>query len=309
MDRRHFATRLSIFAAAFVPAAVRGQKPTMTIPGNKQVIGEGQNKDQPGIYGVNLHGGDGVDGQSDSGNGMHGSANKLFNGSEPWDYLMFTRLSSELSIILFLIVFTAGTVSAQRVDYEKREIQASPQVKQKLADFRSRIQVKKLRYKVAYTEVFEAPIASLTGLIVPKNLNTLAIKQNAFARQRLKADDAAKAAYEKRIGKSVIEFQLQATPQSTFFDWRQQGIVTDVKNQNPCGSCWDFGALAAYDSSYQRRNGVKLSLSEQEILDCSKAGTCKGGWHTTVFDYLIGNEGQPMRPTRLIRPRQTQRAA
>jgi hypothetical protein len=96
MDRRNFATRLSIFAAALLPAAVRGQQPRsnqprITVPGNKEqppaqttivdihkpAYGEGGNKTEAGVYGVNFHGGDGVDGQTDSGNGVHGSA---YNG-------------------------------------------------------------------------------------------------------------------------------------------------------------------------------------------------------------------------------------
>src|SRR5262249_3546166 len=71
------------------------------------------------------------------------------------------------------------------------------------------------------------------------------------------------------------------------FDWVDQGKVTHVKDQRDCGSCWDFCAIAAFEASYAIRNGAMIDVSEQQILDCAKAGSCCGGWHTPVFDYLL----------------------
>jgi cathepsin L len=71
------------------------------------------------------------------------------------------------------------------------------------------------------------------------------------------------------------------------FDWVDLGKVTHVKDQSDCGSCWDFCAIAAFEASYAIRNGMMIDASEQQILDCARAGSCCGGWHTPVFDYLI----------------------
>src|SRR5262249_1236475 len=43
----------------------------------------------------------------------------------------------------------------------------------------------------------------------------------------------------------------------------------------------------AYEGSYAIRNNILIDASEQDVLSCSGAGTCGGGWHMGVFDYLI----------------------
>jgi cathepsin L len=189
---------------------------------------------------------------------------------------------------IFIILFTAaGITFSQEINYTQRELNASPQIKQRLVQMRTVIQQRKLNYTVGYTTALDMTRKQLTGLIVPSNVRNLIVQQNIRAKQMLEADNVAKLDYEKRIGKPAQDFILAPSPYLSVFDWRKFGIVTRVQNQKACGSCWDFGALAAYESSYQKRNGEKWDLSEQEILDCANIGSCAGGWHTNVFDYMI----------------------
>jgi cathepsin F len=73
------------------------------------------------------------------------------------------------------------------------------------------------------------------------------------------------------------------------FDWRNKGnVVTPVKDQGQCGSCWDFSATETMESVWALAGNQLVSLSEQQILDCDTVdGGCNGGDTTTAYQYVI----------------------
>lgn len=77
-------------------------------------------------------------------------------------------------------------------------------------------------------------------------------------------------------------------------DWRTQGVVTPVKDQGDCGSCWSFAAAETIESHWAISKGQLWELSEQQILDCTSnpqhcggTGGCNGGTAEVAFASII----------------------
>ena len=76
------------------------------------------------------------------------------------------------------------------------------------------------------------------------------------------------------------------------FDWRDKGVVTDVKNQSGCGSCWSFGTTGNLEGLYALKKGVIKTFSEQFLIDCdTQDNGCEGGYMINAFDWIKENGG------------------
>lgn len=74
----------------------------------------------------------------------------------------------------------------------------------------------------------------------------------------------------------------------TTIDWRAEGLVTDIKDQEQCGSCWAFSAVVTMEGAHARHTGNLTSLSEQDLVDCvPDCYGCNGGWPYLAIDYVI----------------------
>ena len=85
-------------------------------------------------------------------------------------------------------------------------------------------------------------------------------------------------------------------------DWREQNAVSEVKNQQRCGSCWSFSTTGALESAWYLatggggggggggEGGTMEPLSEQTLVSCeADCNGCNGGFPYKAMDWVAFN--------------------
>ena len=60
-------------------------------------------------------------------------------------------------------------------------------------------------------------------------------------------------------------------------DWRDSGIVSPVKWQGKCGSCWAFASTEMIESYVAQASGLLFTLSPQQLVSCAPNPNDCGG--------------------------------
>lgn len=86
-----------------------------------------------------------------------------------------------------------------------------------------------------------------------------------------------------------IDNLVQQVPRE--YDLRIEGLISPVKNQASCGSCWAFCTTATLEGAMALKNGGRdLNLSEQSLVDCAWPygnGGCQGGQLDGAMAYVV----------------------
>jgi cathepsin K len=161
--------------------------------------------------------------------------------------------------------------------YLAREAQASPKLKQILATGRKEIADRKLTFNIGNTTASERDIHTLYG----------EYKVIAADDARIKALLAQMAAEQAAILKNIKDLE-NVTANSSSYDPRNDNRLPAIRDQQ-CGDCWSYSSVGALEISDIKENHTppgNIDLSEAQVVDCSGAGSCSGGWPYLVYEWL-----------------------
>jgi cathepsin F len=86
--------------------------------------------------------------------------------------------------------------------------------------------------------------------------------------------------------------KIDALPVSYNWYTHSPAVVTPIKNQEQCGSCWAFSATEQIESVWALAGHPIVALAPQQIVDCDKTCEgCGGGFTQRAYEYVISAGG------------------
>lgn len=150
--------------------------------------------------------------------------------------------------------------------------------------------------------LFEAKLADVkafnekSGRTYTKGINHM----SDWTVEEFKATNGARPRAMKHLADPTLRkpFKATDTPRPPSVDYRNSvpAILTAVKDQGMCGSCWAHGSTETMESYLALATGNLYVLSQQQVTACAPnvqqcggTGGCGGSTAELAFEYVINN--------------------
>jgi len=98
----------------------------------------------------------------------------------------------------------------------------------------------------------------------------------------------------KHLKKNVTDVRHELFKAQSI-DWNTLGVLTPIKNQGQCGSCWAFSATEQLESQFKQKYGSLKELAPQQVVSCdTTCAGCNGGNPIEAWGYVYGFGGQEL---------------
>ncbi len=131
-----------------------------------------------------------------------------------------------------------------------------------------------------------------------ETLNPISILTNSEKKQYFGYSKSISKTYYNKYQSNIKfnDYDLSSIPKNV--DWRTKGVVTAVKSQGGCGSCWAFASTAVIESHVAINSSKLYDLSPQQIAtctpnpsECGGKGNCQGATSELAFEYVSNSIG------------------
>ncbi|XP_066947853.1 digestive cysteine proteinase 2-like [Macrobrachium rosenbergii] len=179
-----------------------------------------------------------------------------------------------MKFVLFLCGFALAAASQQWEDFKLTHAKAYTNAKEDL--YRKAIFESNLKFVEEHNERFR------------KGEVTFDVAMNKFGDMTTEEFVAQMTGLDKVDYTEGMELaNLPEKERADAIDWRDLGGVSEVKDQGACGSCWSFSTTGTVEGANFIKTGKLISLSEQQLVDCSKENAgCNGGVVQWAIDYI-----------------------
>ncbi|KAK2843697.1 hypothetical protein Q7C36_011912 [Tachysurus vachellii] len=149
-------------------------------------------------------------------------------------------------------------------------------------------------YEDIVSKIYKSAVEEIQRKMIWMENHKLVLKHNMQANQGIKSFRLGMTYFADMQGHRLAgpTFLRGGAVLPKTVDWIKEGYVTEVKDQQECGSSWAFSATGSLEGQTRKKTGKLVSLRKQQLVDCSwKYGNfgCMGGLMNTAFEYIKEN--------------------